>query len=87
MGWTAPTSLVSSSNLAFFSASCRAVEAAPPELESRFSPLCCGDPMKQRLRSRLVCRDIKARELSAGSDLFSATPPLEAVQALVSVMT
>eukprot|EP00971_Amphidinium_carterae_P135368 2682529-Amphidinium_carterae.1 len=49
-----------------------------------------GDPSKLKVRSRLVCRDIKARkteaETAAGSDLFSATPPLEAVRALVSMM-
>eukprot|EP00971_Amphidinium_carterae_P007818 154788-Amphidinium_carterae.1 len=49
-----------------------------------------GDPAKTKLRSRLVCRDIKARkgpvDTLAGSDLFSATPPLEVVRALVSMM-
>eukprot|EP00971_Amphidinium_carterae_P349291 6490943-Amphidinium_carterae.5 len=41
----------------------------------------------RQLRSRLVCRDVKAQKSPADmSALFSATPPLEAVRALVSMM-
>eukprot|EP00971_Amphidinium_carterae_P292147 5799547-Amphidinium_carterae.1 len=48
------------------------------------------DPSKRFIRSRLVCRDIKARkkesEKLTEAELFSATPPLEALKLLLAWM-
>ena len=50
-----------------------------------------GDAERPRYRSRIVAREIKARKSEEDKipieQLFSAMPPLEAVKALVSLLT
>ena len=48
-----------------------------------------GDDARVELRARLVAMELKSQQVRAGisrDDVFSATPPLEAVRLLLSMM-
>ena len=60
------------------------LETGRPPITVRWVDVNKGDDMNPNYRSRLVARQLKARDMS-GKSYFAAAPPLEALRTVVSL--